>query len=52
MKSTTFARRPRRVSGSTWRRIFEIVNRCGQFSPKAVARRAARKAARNGGANE
>jgi hypothetical protein len=27
------------ASGSTWRKVFEIVNQCGKYSPKKIAKR-------------
>jgi hypothetical protein len=39
MKSADFKRRPPGLSGSTWRKIFEITNHCGQYAPRLIARR-------------
>lgn len=33
----------KKLSGSGWRKIFEITNRCGKFRPALVARRAMRQ---------
>lgn len=38
----------KRLSGSGWRRIYEIVNQCGRFSPKRIARRIAAQSRRKG----
>ena len=46
MKAKIYSRRPLRISGSTWRRILEIITQFGQFAPRIVARRAA---SRSGG---
>jgi hypothetical protein len=29
----------KKLSGSGWRKIFEITNRCGKFAPRQVAKR-------------
>jgi hypothetical protein len=39
MKTADFKRRPPGLSGSTWRKIFEITNHCGQYAPRLIARR-------------
>jgi len=29
----------KKLSGSAWRKIFEITNRCGKYAPRQVAKR-------------
>ena len=43
------SRRFSKASGSEQRKVFEIVNRCGRYSPKQIAKRQARS--RRKGAN-
>ena len=37
------------LSGSAWRKIFEIINRCGRFAPSRIAKRNAARLRRQKG---
>jgi hypothetical protein len=37
------------LSGSAWRKIFELTNGCGKFSPRMIAKRRATSERRHAG---
>jgi len=40
---TRFTRRPRGVSGSALRKVYEIANHCGKYAPRLVNKRRQRR---------